>query len=222
MYKKERKKYYRNLDPKSITDTKRFWQTIKPFFQIRVSKRNITLIDTIIYQDTDVANTLNAFFDNAVRTLEINVSTECLNDVQGISDSIHAAIQKYTNHPSSLKISETVDRMKFSFKEIVNSDIEAEIKNLNLRKANTFKNIPAKLLKDNRDVCNEPLFNIINNGIKDSMFDEGLKSADITLVHKKGDKTDDGIIVLSMCFQYCQKSLKESSKNRLASIWKEL
>ena len=123
----------------------------------------------IISQDTDVANTLNAFFDNAVRTLEINVPTECLNDVQGISDSIHEAIQKYTNHPSILKISETVDKMKFSFNEIVSSDIEAEIKNLNSRKANTFKNIPAKLLKDNRDVCNEPLFNIINNGIKDSM-----------------------------------------------------
>ena len=189
-----------------------------------VSKRNITLIegDNIISQDIDVANTLNAFFDSAVRTLEINVPTECLNDVQGISDSIHTAILKYTNHPSSLKISETVDKMKFSFKEIVNSDIEAEIKNLNLRKGNTFKNIPAELLKDNRDVCNEPLFNIIKNGIKDSMFDKGLKSADITPVHTTGDKTDDGIIVLSMCFQCCQKSLKESSKNRLASIWKKL
>ena len=28
LYKKERKKFYSNLDPKSITDTKRFWQTI--------------------------------------------------------------------------------------------------------------------------------------------------------------------------------------------------
>ena len=68
-----------------------------------------------------------------------------------------------------MKISETVNKMKFSSNEIVNSDIEAEIKYLNTKKANTFKNIPAKLLKDNKDVCNEPLFNIINNGIKDSM-----------------------------------------------------
>ena len=56
-----------------------------------MSKCNIILIegDNIISQDTYVANTLNAFFDNAVRTLEINVPTECLNDVQGISDPIH-------------------------------------------------------------------------------------------------------------------------------------
>ena len=56
-----------------------------------MAKCNITLIegDNIIFQDTDVANPLNAFFVNAVRrTLEINVPTECLNDVQGISDSV--------------------------------------------------------------------------------------------------------------------------------------
>ena len=53
---------------------------------------------------------LYAFLDNAVRTLEINVPTECLNDVQGISESIHVAIQKYTNHPSILKMSETIDK----------------------------------------------------------------------------------------------------------------
>ena len=128
------------------------------------------------------------FIVNAPRI--VRYSTRCLNDVQGISDSIQAAIQKYTNHSSSLKISETVDKMKFSFNEIVNSDIEAEIKNLNSRKAKTFKKIPAKLLKDNRDVCNEPLLNIKINGIKDSMFADGLNSADITPVHKKGDKTD--------------------------------
>ena len=40
---------------------------MKPFFQ-GMSKRNITSVEgnNIISQDTDVANTLNAFFDNAV------------------------------------------------------------------------------------------------------------------------------------------------------------
>ena len=31
LYKKERKKYYAKLDLKNITDSKRFWNTIKPF-----------------------------------------------------------------------------------------------------------------------------------------------------------------------------------------------
>ena len=32
LYKKERKKFYTNLDIKSVTDSKRFWSTMKPFF----------------------------------------------------------------------------------------------------------------------------------------------------------------------------------------------
>ena len=193
LYKKERKKFYNNLDPKCITDNKRFWNTMKPFFSDKgLNRRNITLIDgdDIISKDSDVANTLNTFFDNAVRTLEIDVPTECLNDVQGVSNPIQAAIQKYANHPSILKINGTIEKIKFSFNEIEISDIESEINNLNSKKANTFNCVPTKIIKEYRDVCKVPLFNIINNGIKDSMFDDGLKFADMTPVYKKGDVTD--------------------------------
>ena len=34
-YKRERKKYYTNLDIK-VTDNKKLWKTVKPFFQIMV------------------------------------------------------------------------------------------------------------------------------------------------------------------------------------------
>ena len=108
--------------------------------------------------------------------LLINVPTECLNDAQGIDDPILATIHKYTNHPSILKMIEKVDKVKFSFKEIEISDIDLAIKNLNGRKANTFSKILSKLRKDNREICNIPLYNIINNGIKEAMFDECLKS----------------------------------------------
>ena len=70
------------------------------------------------------------------------------------------------------------------------SVIESEINNLNSKKANTFNCVPTKIIKEYRDVCKVPLFNMINNGIKDSMFDDGLKSADMTPVYKKGDVTD--------------------------------
>ena len=35
LYKKERKRYYKNLDLKKITDSKTFWKTTKPFFLIK-------------------------------------------------------------------------------------------------------------------------------------------------------------------------------------------
>ena len=32
VYKKERRKYYNNLDHKTIADNKQFWKAVKPFF----------------------------------------------------------------------------------------------------------------------------------------------------------------------------------------------
>ena len=32
LYKKERKRYYTNLDVRNVTDNKTFWRTMKPFF----------------------------------------------------------------------------------------------------------------------------------------------------------------------------------------------
>ena len=46
LYKKERKKYYTNLDLKKITDYKLFWRTTKPFFSDKcVVGNNIVLIE---------------------------------------------------------------------------------------------------------------------------------------------------------------------------------
>ena len=124
-----------------------------------------------------------------------------MNVVQGIIDPTQASI---------LKINEAVEIVIFSFYEIDVSDREFEIKNLNSRKANTFNNLPAKLLNDNWESCNLPFYNIINNGINDTVFDEGLKSADITPLHKTGDIP---------AFLLRQRSLRELYKNRLVSTW---
>ena len=62
---KESKKYYINLDTKSVTDNKKFWSTMKPFFSHKgVNNSTITLIegDNIISEDLELANTLNNFF----------------------------------------------------------------------------------------------------------------------------------------------------------------
>ena len=46
LYKKERKKYYSSLDVKKVTDNKKFWKTMKPFFSDKgAGKTDITLIE---------------------------------------------------------------------------------------------------------------------------------------------------------------------------------
>ena len=46
LFKKEKRKYYGNLDPKLIIDNKTFWKTVKPLFsETQKDSRNITLIE---------------------------------------------------------------------------------------------------------------------------------------------------------------------------------
>ena len=49
MIRREKKKYYNNLNLDKITDNKKFWTTIKPLFSDKNnSTRNITLIENDI------------------------------------------------------------------------------------------------------------------------------------------------------------------------------
>ena len=60
LYKKERKKFYENLDQKNITDNKKFWKTMKPLFSDKVSGSvGITLVENeaIMSEDRKVAET---------------------------------------------------------------------------------------------------------------------------------------------------------------------
>ena len=144
----------------------------------------------IITHDAEIA--LYITFSTIQLRTWISMYTDCLNDTSGINDPIQAVIRKYENHPSILKINERIGNgsTKFSFNKIEFSEIMLEINNLNPKKANSFQGIPVKLLIDNSEISGEPIHDVINNGINESKFDDGLKYADITPVHKKSDSTD--------------------------------
>ena len=74
LLRKEKKKYFANLNIKNITDNKIFWQIIKPFLSEKTkSREKITLIENekLVSYNTEVANYLNNFFSNIVKNLEI-------------------------------------------------------------------------------------------------------------------------------------------------------
>ena len=65
LFKKEKKTFYGNLEPKLIIDNRKFWKTIKPLFSEKyISNMKITLLegDEIISTDPKVAETFNHFF----------------------------------------------------------------------------------------------------------------------------------------------------------------
>ena len=78
----------------------------------------------------------------------------------------------------------------FSFREVTDTEVKKEIKNLVPKKAIPHGNIPIKHIKETSEVCSTFLTNIFNNGIKNGTFPDELKLADITPVHKKEDITE--------------------------------
>ena len=65
LYKKERKKFYFQLDIKNVTDNELFRKTIKTFFSDKctyVSKISLVHNDNVISDDQELADTCNKFF----------------------------------------------------------------------------------------------------------------------------------------------------------------
>ena len=74
LLRKEKKKYFANLNEEDITDNKKFWQTIKPFLSEKTkSREKVTLIENenLVSDDAEVANCLNNFFSNIVKNVEV-------------------------------------------------------------------------------------------------------------------------------------------------------
>ena len=152
LYKKERKKFYSNLDIKNVTENKLFWKTMKPFLSDKcsyISKISLVHEGNVLSDDLELAKTFNNFFENAVDDLEIKEYESDLNLDIISTDPIDSAIAKYQNHPSIIMINENVSfESRFKFKVVNENDIQCEILNLNSIKPCTFGNIPTKIFKD--------------------------------------------------------------------------
>ena len=141
LLKKEKKKYYNNLDMKVIENNKTFWKSIKPLFSGKCkSKRNITLVENgqMVAEKREVAETLNNYFSEAVQRLEIkkfNSKDEQEIQTENTDDVIENILEKYKTHPSILKIKESVKvDIKFKFDNTTEDYIYSKIKSLGQKK----------------------------------------------------------------------------------------
>ena len=113
MYKKEKKRFYKNLDIRNILDNKTFWKYMKPLFSDKTEcKPKITLVNgsDIISEDQELVETFNLFFEEAVSKLDIQENSYLTKTVDQdyCEDPVDIAIETYKNHPNILKIREMV------------------------------------------------------------------------------------------------------------------
>ena len=129
------------------------------------SNSKITLIenDTIISNDKEVAETLNDYFVSITDSLDLTENSEVIPSTEGVSDPIDRAIIKYSNHPSIRKIRSFAQNDNFfKFQKVSLEQMHTEIGRLDPKKATTFKNIPARVLKSSSEICSESLQLIFN------------------------------------------------------------
>ena len=72
--RKEEKNFFENLNEKDITDNRKFWHTVKPFLLDKIkSKENIIFVNNvkITSDEKEVANILNNFFSNNIKSLKV-------------------------------------------------------------------------------------------------------------------------------------------------------
>ena len=74
LLKRAKKTFYNTLDFKKVCDNKTFWKTIKPNFTEKTIKdQKITLVEkeTVISEDSELAEVFNNYFGNVVKNLNI-------------------------------------------------------------------------------------------------------------------------------------------------------
>ena len=192
LLRKAKQVFYRKLNPSLITDNKKFWKTVKPFFSDKKpSREGITLFDNndIISDDSKIAETFNIFFTNAVRNLNISIDPALTSNADHVEDPINKAIEKYKNHPSIVKIKElNSNKMSFTFENCSANEMAMEISKLSTSKSCPINTIPAKIIKSNTKFFTTLLHGNFNNSISRGMLPNNLKLADITPAHKNGER----------------------------------
>ena len=94
--------YYENLNIKNITDNKLFWKSVKPLFsdESRVRDRiNISEKGEIFKIESETAETLNIFFSNIVKNLNILRYSEFDSVTGNITDPTLKAIFEIQRSP---------------------------------------------------------------------------------------------------------------------------
>ena len=191
LVKKAKREYYGNLNPAVISDNKKFWRTVKPFFSDKVTtSENITLFENgnILEDDKKVSQIFSNFFSNAVKNLNIEGSKDLLMETVSEHDPINRAIQKYEEHPSILKIKEKIDGSDvFSFHPTDLESVIREILLLNTSKATPKDSIPPNIIKEYYDIFAYKILIDFNFSVNCGTFPCNQKLADISPVFKKGD-----------------------------------
>ena len=103
LLRKTKRNYFKNVKIQDITDNKKFWKTIRPYFSDKgYNQTKITIVekDSIITDEKKFATLMNNYFINITKNLDLKPST-----VPNTSD-IDEVTKHFDDHISVCKIKE--------------------------------------------------------------------------------------------------------------------
>ena len=157
------------------------------------NENNVTTLvhnDKIINEIQEIADTFNEFFEKAVDGLGITENRSLLTESGDITDTVEKALRKFENHPSIIKIKNTIpDGPQFEFVKVTEEEMLQELHALKEVKAVTKQGIPTSIVKTHAQLLAPTLCEIFNIEVIDTaQFSCKLKLADITPIFKKLEK----------------------------------
>ena len=117
------------MDEKNVIYDKKVWKTVKPLLSdksVSREKINLTENEKMLTSESETAETLNNFFPNIVKKLNIPEFNSNNSVTENIKDPVFKAILKYKNHPSILAIQKYSKNKTFYFEEVNIGEVENE------------------------------------------------------------------------------------------------
>ena len=171
LLRKTKRNYFKNVKIQDITDNKKFWKTIRPYFSDKgYNQTKITIVekDSIITDEKKIATLMNNYFINITKNLDLKPST-----VPNTSD-LDEITKHFDDHISICKIKEAYSEIlredNFSFKMVSMDEVKKVVLKLNIKKSSTYGAIPASILKQTIEVHLKYLTNTINHSLKKRLF----------------------------------------------------
>ena len=142
--------YYKSLDIKEVTDSKKFWKSVKSHFGKGDSNLEKIMLENNLIKtnEKEIATIINTFFINITINLDLKSFKKCT------TKDLNSNVSEFGDHISIKKIKESfpdISVSDFNFETVTMEDVKKEILNLNITTSSTVGSIPATILKQSLD-----------------------------------------------------------------------
>ena len=150
----------RDLNIRDLSDNRKSWKTIQPYFTNKGLNSNKLLLKekgNLVSNEKLLATIMNSFFINITKGLELK------EDNESNANTLEDVLDAFNSHPSIERIRRTIKtNEKFSFQPVPEDLVREIILSLDGPKATPVGDIPADVLKSTVDIHLPFITKIIN------------------------------------------------------------